>query len=123
MEKLSLRKASLHNMHLDGKGRVRLDYVIPTRGLIGFHNDFLTSTSGTGLIYHVFDHFGPKINEKIAGRINGVLIANALGEARAYALWNLQERGRLTISPQTPVYEGMVVGIHSRKQRPRCECV
>lgn len=114
MEKLGERRGDLQNMQPDGKGRVRLDYIIPTRGLIGFHTEFLSSTSGTGLIYHVFDHYGPAIKGRIGNRSNGVLIANCTGTARGFALFNLQERGRLFIDPQTPSYEGMIVGIHSR---------
>ncbi|MDF3054982.1 MAG: typA [Gammaproteobacteria bacterium] len=114
MEKLATRKGQLKNMVPDGKGRVRLDYVIPTRGLIGFHTEFLTTTSGTGLMYHVFDHYGDQIKSNIAERKNGVMISNAPGKATAFALWNLEERGRIMIPPQTEVYEGMIVGIHSR---------
>ncbi len=114
MEKLGERRGELQNMVPDGKGRVRLDYVIPTRGLIGFHTEFLSSTSGTGLLYHVYDHYGEAVRGKIGKRISGVLIANCLGTARAFALFNLQERGRLFIEPQTACYEGMIVGIHSR---------
>jgi GTP-binding protein len=114
MEQLGSRRGDLKNMVPDGKGRVRLDYVVPTRGLIGFHTEFLTMTSGTGILHHVFDHYGPSRPGKIGGRINGVLIVNGVGVSNAYALWNLQERGRLLIGPQVDVYEGMVVGIHSR---------
>ena len=114
MEKLGERKGELKNMIPDGKGRVRLDYVIPTRGLIGFHTEFLSSTSGTGVIYHVFDHYGPAFRGKLGKRNSGVLIANCTGIARGFALFNLQERGRLFVEPQTACYEGMVVGIHSR---------
>ncbi|OGV39252.1 MAG: GTP-binding protein TypA [Legionellales bacterium RIFCSPHIGHO2_12_FULL_42_9] len=114
MEKLGQRRGDLQNMLPDGKGRVRLDYVIPTRGLIGFHNEFISSTSGTGVLYHVFDHYGPAIKGRIGQRNSGVLIANCGGTARGFALFNLQERGRLFIGPQTACYEGMVVGIHSR---------
>lgn len=114
MEKLGLRRGDLKNMHSDGKGRVRLDYEIPTRGLIGFHGEFLTITSGTGLMYHVFDRYAPVKPGKIIARKSGVLIANGSGVSVAYALWNLQERGRLFIGPQVDVYEGMIVGIHSR---------
>ena len=114
MEKLGERKGELQNMVPDGKGRVRLDYSIPTRGLIGFHTEFLSATSGTGLCYHVFDHYGPALKGRIGKRGNGVLIANCTGTARGFALFNLQERGRLFIDPQTPCYEGMVVGIHAR---------
>ena len=114
MEKMGERKGDLQNMTTDGKGRIRLDYIVPTRGLIGFHTEFLSSTSGTGLMYHVFDHYGPAHQGRIGKRNNGVLISNCNGTARGFALFNLQERGRLMISPQTVVYEGMVVGIHSR---------
>ena len=114
MEKLGERRGDLKNMISDGKGRVRLDYIIPTRGLIGFHTEFLSSTSGTGLMYHVFDHYGPAIRGRIGKRINGVLVANCQGITRAFALFNLQERGRLMIEPQMVCYEGLVVGIHSR---------
>jgi GTP-binding protein len=93
---------------------VRLDYMIPTRGLIGFHNEFLSSTSGTGLMYHVYDHYGPAIKGRIGKRNNGVLIANCQGIARGFALFNLQERGRLFVEPQSVCYEGMLVGIHAR---------
>lgn len=114
MEKLGERRGELQNMVPDGKGRVRLDYQIPTRGLIGFHTEFLSCTSGTGLMYHVFDHYGPAIRARLGKRINGVLIANCQGTARAFALFNLQDRGRLLIEPQTLCYEGMIVGIHAR---------
>jgi len=114
MEALGGRKADLKNMMSDGKGRVRLDYVIPSRGLIGFQAEFMTLSSGTGLIYHIFDHYGPRIEGDIGQRKNGVLISNATGKALAYALFNLQERGKLMIGHAEAVYEGMVVGIHSR---------
>ncbi|WP_298626146.1 translational GTPase TypA [uncultured Legionella sp.] len=114
MEKLGERRGDMQNMVPDGKGRVRLDYLVPTRGLIGFHNEFLSATSGTGLMYHVFDHYGPAIKGRIGKRANGVLIANCLGVARGFALFNLQERGRLFIDPQANCYEGMIVGIHAR---------
>ena len=114
MEKLGERRGELKNMQPDGKGRVRLDYIIPTRGLIGFHTEFLSSTSGTGLNYHVFDHYGPAHKGRLGQRNSGVLIANCTGTARGFALFNLQERGKLFIEPQAPCYEGMVVGIHSR---------
>lgn len=115
MEQIGERRGELQNMIPDGKGRVRLDYIIPTRGLIGFHTQFLSSTSGTGLMYHIYDHYGPMIHGRIAKRTNGVLIANCQGAARAFALFNLQERGRLFIAPQAMCYEGMIVGIHSRE--------
>jgi GTP-binding protein len=93
---------------------VRLDYVIPSRGLIGFQTDFRTLTSGTGLMHHIFDHFGPVLDREIGQRTNGVLISNAQGKALAYALFNLQERGKLFSSHGDEVYEGQIVGIHSR---------
>lgn len=114
MEKLGERRGEMQNMVPDGKGRVRLDYLVPTRGLIGFHNEFLSCTSGTGLMYHVFDHYGPAIKGRIGKRANGVLIANCAGIARGFALFNLQERGRLFLEPQAVCYEGMIVGIHAR---------
>lgn len=114
MEKLGERRGELQDMVPDGKGRVRLDYMIPTRGLIGFHNEFLSATSGTGLMYHVFDHYGPAQKGRIGKRANGVLIANCAGVARGFALFNLQERGRLFLEPQAICYEGMIVGIHAR---------
>lgn len=114
MEKLGSRRGELTDMLPDSKGRVRLDYIIPTRGLIGFRTEFLTTTSGTGLLYSIFDHYGVAKKGRVAPRQNGVLIANAPGKASAFALWNLQERGRMLIPPQTEVYEGMILGIHSR---------
>ena len=114
MEALGGRKADLKNMMSDGKGRVRLDYVVPSRGLIGFQSEFMTLSSGTGLMYHVFDHYGPKLEGEIGQRKNGVLVSTATGKALAYALFNLQERGKLMIGHAEAVYEGMVVGIHSR---------
>ncbi|MCH9689511.1 MAG: translational GTPase TypA [Gammaproteobacteria bacterium] len=114
MERLGERRGDLQNLVPDGKGRVRLDYIIPTRGLIGFHTEFLSATSGTGLIYHVYDHYGPFAEGNIGKRSQGVLISNCQGTARGFALFNLQERGRMFIVPQTACYEGMIVGIHSR---------
>ncbi len=114
MEQLGERRGDLKNMEPDGKGRVRLDYIIPARGLIGFRTEFLTLTSGTGLLYSVFDHYGPSIPISIGQRANGVLIANGQGKALGYALFNLQERGRLMIDHGQEVYEGMIIGIHSR---------
>jgi GTP-binding protein len=114
MEKLGERGGELRDMVPDGKGRVRLDYLIPARGLIGFQTEFMTATSGTGLIYHVFEHYAPIKKGSLAERNNGVLIANGPGKALAYALFNLQERGRLFIGHGEEVYEGMVIGIHSR---------
>ena len=114
MEQLGLRKAEMTDMSPDGKGRVRIDFVIPSRGLIGFQTDFMTMTSGSGLLYHTFDHYGPYKGGIIGKRKNGVLIANANGKALTNALFNLQERGRLFIGHGVEVYEGMVIGIHSR---------
>ncbi|MES9974502.1 MAG: translational GTPase TypA [Candidatus Thiodiazotropha sp.] len=115
MEALGARKGELKDIVPDGKGRVRLDYIIPSRGLIGFQTEFMTTTSGTGLIYHVFDHYGPTQQGGIAARKNGVLIANGQGKVLGYALFNLQERGRLFASPGDDVYEGQIVGINSRE--------
>jgi GTP-binding protein len=114
MEKLGLRKADLKDMVNDAQGRVRLEYVIPSRGLIGFQTEFMTATSGTGLIYHVFDHYGPIKKGAISARQNGVMISTDTGKVVGYALFNLQERGRLFLSPGDDVYEGMLVGIHAR---------
>ncbi len=114
MEALGIRRGELKDMIPDGKGRVRLDYIIPSRGLIGFQTEFLTLTSGSGLIYHVFDHYGPAQSGGIAPRNNGVMISNGMGKALGYALFNLQPRGRLFIKPGEDVYEGQVIGIHSR---------
>ena len=114
MEKLGVRKAQLKNMEPDGKGRVRLDYMIPARGLIGFQNEFRTLTQGSGLLFHVFDHYGPRETGAIAKRINGVMIANAPGATPAYSLGPLQERGRLFAAEGDNVYEGQLVGIHSK---------
>ncbi|MEJ2060020.1 MAG: translational GTPase TypA [Gammaproteobacteria bacterium] len=114
MERLGERRGELRDMRPDGQGRVRLDYIIPARGLIGFQTEFMTATSGTGLLHHVFDHYGTHRPGAIGNRVNGVLIANADGKALAYALFNLQERGRLFIGHGEEVYEGMIIGIHSR---------
>ena len=113
MEALGARRGDLQDMAPDGKGRVRLDYRIPARGLIGFQSEFMTSTRGTGLMSHVFDDYGP-MKPDMAERRNGVLISAESGEAVAYALWKLQERGRMFVSPGDPLYEGIVIGIHSR---------
>ncbi|HKU71480.1 MAG TPA: translational GTPase TypA [Burkholderiales bacterium] len=113
MEALGSRRGDLQDMQPDGKGRVRLDYRIPARGLIGFQSDFLTMTRGTGIMSHVFDDYGP-MKPDIAERRNGVLISAENGEAVAYALWKLQERGRMFVSPGDPLYEGIIIGIHSR---------
>ena len=114
MEQLGLRKAEMTDMSPDGKGRIRMDFMIPSRGLIGFQTEFMTLTSGSGLLYHSFDHYGPHKGGTIGKRKNGVLIANAPGKALTNALFNLQERGRLFIGHGVEVYEGMVIGIHSR---------
>ncbi|MCE2868876.1 MAG: translational GTPase TypA [Xanthomonadaceae bacterium] len=114
MEKLGIRKAQLKNMESDGKGRVRLDYMIPARGLIGFQNEFRTLTQGSGLLFHVFDHYGPKEQGAIAKRTNGVMIANAPGTTPAYSLGPLQERGKLFAAEGDNVYEGQLIGIHSK---------
>jgi GTP-binding protein len=114
MEKMGERGAELQNMVPDGKGRVRLDFILPSRGLIGFRTEFLTATQGTGLIYSVFDHYGPMKPGSFGKRINGVLIANGVGKAVAFAIFNLQERGRMFIGHGDEVYEGMIIGIHSR---------
>jgi GTP-binding protein len=114
MELLGTRKGELKNMAPDGNGRVRLDYLIPTRGLIGIRSTFLTQTSGSGLMYHAFDHYGPRVAGDLAQRLRGVLISTDTGMARAYALFNLQERGQLMLGHGADVYEGMVIGINSR---------
>jgi len=113
MEALGARRADLLDMMPDGRGRVRLDYRIPARGLIGFQSEFLNLTRGNGLMSHVFDGYGP-MKPEIPSRRNGVLISAEQGEAVAYALWKLQERGRMLVSPGERLYEGMVVGVHSR---------
>ncbi len=114
MEKLGLRKASLQDMVPDGKGRVRLDFIIPSRGLIGFQTEFLTATSGSGLIYHSFLKYDTMIAGELGQRVNGVLISNGQGKSLAFALFNLQNSGRLFIGHGLEIYEGMLVGIHSR---------
>ncbi|WP_374088835.1 translational GTPase TypA [Methylomicrobium lacus] len=114
MEKLGERKGDLLNMVPDGKGRVRLEYMVPSRGLIGFQTEFMTSTSGSGLFYHVFDHYGPMKKGELGVRKRGVLISMTQGKALAYALFALQERGELFVVHADEVYEGMLVGIHSR---------
>ncbi len=114
MEALGMRKAELKDMVQDGKGRVRLDFIIPARGLIGFRTDYLSMTRGTGLLYSVFDHYGPIVSDNIGQRANGVLISNARGKAVAYSLCPLQERGKLLVGNGDEVYEGQIVGIHSR---------
>jgi GTP-binding protein len=114
MEKLGERKGDLLNMVPDGKGRVRLEYMVPSRGLIGFQTEFMTSTSGSGLFYHVFDHYGPMKKGELGVRKRGVLVSMTQGKALAYALFALQERGELFLVHADEVYEGMLVGIHSR---------
>jgi len=114
MTKLAERKGMLLEMTPDGKGRVRLDYRIPTRGLIGFRTEYLSATSGTGLLYHVFDAYDRRVESSLGQRNNGVLISMVAGKALAYALFNLQERGRLMAKHADEVYEGMVIGINSR---------
>jgi GTP-binding protein len=114
MTRLAERKGELLDMQPDGRGRVRLDYRIPARGLIGFRTQFLTVTAGTGLLYHVFDKYAPRVPDEIGQRTNGVLVSTVTGKALAYALFNLQERGALFIDHGTEIYEGMIVGIHSR---------
>jgi GTP-binding protein len=114
MEELGRRRGELREMLPDGKGRVRLDYRISARGLIGFQGEFMTLTRGTGVMSHVFDEYAPARTEELAERRNGVLVSQDEGVAVAYALWKLQERGRMFVNPGDPVYEGMIVGIHTR---------
>jgi GTP-binding protein len=123
MEKMGERRADLKDMVPDGKGRVRLDYIAPARGMIGFRTEFLTATSGTGLIYSVFDHYGPQLNLNVGSRRNGVLISNGQGKALGFALFNLQERGRLILGANAQVYEGQVIGIHSRDNDLTVNCL
>ena len=123
MEKLGLRKAEMTNMTPDGKGRVRVDFEVPSRGLIGFQTEFMTLTSGTGLMYHTFDHYGPHKGGTIGQRVNGVLISNAQGKALTYALFNLQERGKLFAAHGDEVYEGQVIGIHNRSNDLTVNCL
>jgi GTP-binding protein len=114
MGRLGERKALLQNMEPDGKGRVRIEFLIPARGLIGFQTEFRTLTAGTGLLFHVFDHYGPRAEGSIGQRQNGVLISNATGPSPAYAQGAMQERGRLMIEPGEEIYEGQIVGIHAK---------
>jgi len=114
MEKLGERKGNLKDMAPDGKGRVRIDYDIPTRGIIGFRSEFMTLTSGSGLLYHNFDRYAPRTKAGIGRRQKGVLVSKESGKALAFALWNLQERGKLFIGHATEVYEGMIIGINAR---------
>lgn len=113
MEELGRRRGELVNMEPDGNGRTRLEYRIPARGLIGFQGDFMTMTRGTGMMAHIFDDYGP-VKPDMPGRHNGVLVSQENGEAVAYALWNLEDRGRMFVSPGDKLYEGMIIGIHSR---------
>ena len=114
MEELGLRRGELENMVPDGKGRIRLEFIIPARGLIGFRSLFLTLTSGAGILTHVFDHYGPIKNTEIIHRANGVLVSMVKGKALGYSLFNLQERGRMFVEPNVEVYEGQVIGLHNR---------
>jgi len=114
MQALGERRGDLQDMQPDGKGRVRLEYRIPARGLIGFQGEFLNLTRGTGIKSHVFDDYGP-MKPEVAERRNGVLISAEQGDAVAYALWKLQDRGRMFVSPGEPLYEGMIIGVHSRE--------
>jgi GTP-binding protein len=114
MEELGYRKGDLTDMMPDGRGRVRIEYRIPARGLIGFHTEFMTLTRGMGLASHIFDDYAPMKEGTVGARRNGVLISQDDGDAVAYALWKLQDRGRMFVSPGEPLYEGMIIGIHSR---------
>jgi GTP-binding protein len=114
MEELGNRKAELLDMVSDGRGRTRLEYRVPARGLIGFQGEFMTMTRGNGLMSHTFDSYGPVKEGMLGERRNGVLISQDDGAAVAYALWKLQDRGRMFVSHNDPVYEGMIIGIHSR---------
>ncbi|MCD9472054.1 translational GTPase TypA [Photobacterium phosphoreum] len=123
MEKIGIRKGELKDMAPDGKGRVRMDFMMPSRGLIGFQTEFLTMTSGSGLIYHTFDHYGPHKGGTIGQRANGVLISNGTGKAVTYSLFNLQERGRLFSEHGDEVYEGQIIGIHNRANDLTINCL
>jgi len=114
MEELGRRKGEMLDMASDGRGRTRLEYRIPARGLIGFQGEFLTLTRGTGLMSHVFDEYAPVKDGSLGERRNGVLISQDDGAAVAYALWKLQDRGRMFVKPGDALYEGMIIGIHSR---------
>lgn len=114
IEELGNRRAEMRDLMPDGKGRVRMEFLVPTRGLIGFRSLFLSLTSGSGLMTHVFDHYGDYKESELAKRNNGVLVSMVKGKTLAYALFNLQDRGRLFIEPNTEVYEGMIVGLHAR---------
>lgn len=123
MEALGIRKGDLKNMVPDGRGRVRLDYIIPTRGLIGFRTEFLTSTAGNGLMYSNFDSYGPRFDAVIGQRSKGVMIANGPGKAVSFSIFGLQERGKMFVSHGDEVYEGMVVGIHARDNDLVVNCI
>ena len=114
MERLGIRRAEIRNMEPDGKGRTRLEFLIPSRGLIGFQTEFRTLTAGTGLMFHTFEHYGPQVKGAIAKRPNGVMISNGTGTSPAYAQYAMQERGRLLIPEGAEIYEGQIVGIHSK---------
>jgi len=114
MERLGERRGVLQDMQPDGKGRIRMDYIIPARGLIGFQSEFRTVTAGTGLLFHTFENYGPYNPAPISTRNNGVLISNSTGKAVAYALFNLQDRGRMIINAGVDIYEGQLIGIHNR---------
>ena len=114
MEEMGLRKADLQNMEPDGKGRMKLDFIAPSRGMIGFRSNFLTLTSGTGIMTSVFDHYGPAKTGEVAKRQNGVLVSMISGKTLAYSLFNLQERGRMFVGHGKEVYKGQIVGLHSR---------
>ncbi len=114
MEEIGKRKGDLNNMVPDGKGRVRLDYVMPARGLIGFRSQFLTMTSGSGILTNVFDHYGPVKGGEVSHRQNGVMVSMVNGKVLGYALWNLQDRGRIFLNPNVDVYEGQIIGLHNR---------
>ena len=114
MEELGLRKATMTNMMPDGSGRTRLEFNIPTRALIGFRSEFMTITSGTGIMNSVFSHYGRIVSEDSSTRTNGVLVSMTSGKSVAFSLNNLQARGRLFVGPNVEIYEGMIVGLHSR---------
>lgn len=123
MEKMGERKAEMTDMQPDGKGRIRMDFLMPSRGLIGFRTEFMTLTSGTGLMYNSFSHYGEHKGGTIGQRTNGVLISNAMGKAAGYAIFSLQERGRMFIGHAEEVYEGQVIGIHSRSNDLTVNCL
>jgi GTP-binding protein len=115
MESLGMRRGDMQDMVPDGRGRVRIEYRIPARGLIGFQGEFMNLTRGTGLMSHVFDEYAPIKEGGVAERRNGVLVSQDNGDAVAYALWKLQERGRMFVNPGDKLYEGMIIGIHTRE--------